>query len=238
MSNMQEFLINNRFLINPALNQVQDIAREVKIRIEPRIMQVLTILAANSGKIVTREELIKEIWNDYGGADEGLTQAISFLRKVVDDHSREIIRTIPKKGYLLQASVTQSDLAGNVAKATTYNSGFKYLYLVIGIIAVTIGAVLYGFYFHQNQAASNQPASTLSTETAFPLNNEEDDTNPLTTITTTDSLGNRYRLIMIGDQRPKFYVNDSLQLNQEPYDALINKLAKQLWKRQEEAENK
>src|SRR5690242_21266964 len=100
MGDSQEFFINNRFLINSALNQVQDVSGAGKTRLEPRVMQVLAILAANSEKIVTREELIKQVWNDYGGADEALTQAISVLRKVLDDPSKETIKTIPKKGYL------------------------------------------------------------------------------------------------------------------------------------------
>jgi DNA-binding winged helix-turn-helix (wHTH) protein len=236
---MQEFLINNRFRVNPALNEVQDIAEERKTRLEPRVMHVLTTLAANAGTMVTREVLVKEIWNDYGGADEGLTQAVSFLRKVLDDSAKNIIKTIPKKGYLLQASITQPSRSDNTidkGDSTLPIRRRKHLYLVAGIILI-IAVALFGFYFRQNEV-SKQPAGAASTETAFPGNYEEEDNNPLTTITTTDSLGNRYRLVMIGDKRPKFYVNDSLQHNQEPYDALIDKLAKELWKRQGQVEKR
>ena len=237
MSGIQEFLINDRFLINSALNQVQDVSGAGKTRLEPRVMQVLALLAANSGKIVTREELVKQVWNDYGGADEALTQAISILRKVLDDPAKEIIKTIPKKGYLLQASVTQSSLADREVKVANNSPRYRYLYPALGIAVIIITVLLYQFYFRQDPMAK-QPAATTSTETGFPGNDKEEDNNPLTTITTTDSIGNRYRLIMIGDRRPEFYVNDSLQLNQEPYQGLIDKLAKQLWARQKEAENK
>jgi len=237
MSGIQQFLINNRFLINSALNQVQDVSGPGKTRLEPRVMQVLALLAANSEKIVTREELIKQVWNDYGGADEALTQAISVLRKVLDDPSKEMIRTIPKKGYLLQASVTQPDQSRRVVDVAKNTQRSRYLYPAIGIVVIIIGVLLVQFYFRKDEMAKPS-GSKISTETRFPGNDKDEDNNPLTTITTTDSVGNRYRLIMIGDRRPEFYVNDSLQHNMEPYQGLIDKLAKQLWTRQKEAQNK
>lgn len=232
---MQEFFINNRFLVNPGLGQVRDMQGEVETHLEPRIMQLLTILCGNCGKLVTREKLVNEIWNDYGGADEGLTQAISFLRKTLDDSSKEIIKTIPKKGYILQCSITQLNTPGGEEDKTNVaasNRLHTYRFLIMGVIAVVIITMLYGFYFRNNRAP--EPPAT---EVAFPVNQGEEDNNPMTTITTTDSIGNRYRLVMVGDRRPKFYVNDSLQLDQEPYDMLIDKLAKELWRRQKEAED-
>lgn len=67
------------------------------------------ILTANQNQLVTREQLIKEVWNDYGGADEGLNQAISFIRKILVDNNKEIIETIPKKGYILHAVISNSE---------------------------------------------------------------------------------------------------------------------------------
>ncbi len=55
-------------------------------------------LLKHSGELVTREALIQEIWNNYAGAEEGLTQAISSLRKVLVDDSKSLIQTVPKRG--------------------------------------------------------------------------------------------------------------------------------------------
>lgn len=68
-------------------------------------MQLLNILVQKRGETVTREELVTTIWQDYGG-DEGLTQAISILRKTLLDNKKELIQTVPKKGYILKASIT------------------------------------------------------------------------------------------------------------------------------------
>jgi DNA-binding winged helix-turn-helix (wHTH) protein len=232
---MQEFFINKRFLVNPELNRVHDMAGKVDTRLEPRIMQLLTILCENNGKLVPREKLISEIWNDYGGADEGLTQGISLLRKILGDASKQIIKTVPKRGYILHGSITQDNHSDDHANRTYIPAKSRnraYRFLIAGAIVGAGTISLTGLYFLNDRVPEPQV-----TEITFPGNHAEEDNSPLTTVTTTDSLGNRYRLVMIGDQRPKFYVNDSLQLNQEPYDALIDKLAKALWKRQKEAEN-
>jgi DNA-binding winged helix-turn-helix (wHTH) protein len=97
------FIINNRFRVYPALNQVQDMQTRQIIRLEPRIMAVLQHLSRYAGQLVSREELIRDIWHNYGGGDEGLSQAISFLRKTLGDQEKTLIRTIPKKGYCLTA---------------------------------------------------------------------------------------------------------------------------------------
>jgi DNA-binding winged helix-turn-helix (wHTH) protein len=100
-------------------------------------MDVLCLLADNENKLVTREQLIKEIWNDYGGADEGLNQAVSFLRKFLDDSNKEIIETIPKKGYIFHALI-DGDVPMSEQKITTSKRNTKYIYwfaaLLLGII--------------------------------------------------------------------------------------------------------
>ncbi|HVM89908.1 MAG TPA: winged helix-turn-helix domain-containing protein [Puia sp.] len=101
----EQFLINKRFLISPVLNNLTDKETGRETRLEQRLMDVLCILSANHNQLVTREQLIKEVWNDYGGADEGLNQAISFIRKILSDNNKEIIETIPKKGYILHAVI-------------------------------------------------------------------------------------------------------------------------------------
>ena len=73
-------------------------------------MSLLCILSDNAEQVVSREAIIKEIWNDYGGADEGLNQAISVLRKILDDREKKLIETIPKKGYVLHAAIAQETM--------------------------------------------------------------------------------------------------------------------------------
>jgi DNA-binding winged helix-turn-helix (wHTH) protein len=226
-----KYLINNRFLVDVQVHCIKDMSTGVDHHLEPRLIEVLVLLLKNPGILVTRETLIQQIWNDYGGAEEGLTQAISTLRKLLADEEKNIIRTVPKKGYMLMAPVVKQS---PVAPMPASKSKSKMVYVAGVGLVVVVSLFLLTF----NRTKESVRPEPTTTEVAFPSLEETDDTNYLNTITTTDSSGNRYRLVMIGDRRPKFYINDTLQPNTESYTVLVDKLAKELWKRQGEAEER
>ena len=88
------------------------------VRIEPRVMAVLTCLARHVGEVVTRDELCAEVWGGRVVTDEALSRCISLLRHVLADDSREphFIRTIARIGYTLVP--TPEPLAPNGKDAT------------------------------------------------------------------------------------------------------------------------
>ena len=69
---------------------------------------VLRLLAARLGKLVTREHLIAEIWPDVAVTDDSLTQCISDIRRALGDTKRTILKTAPKRGYILYGEVATS----------------------------------------------------------------------------------------------------------------------------------
>ena len=92
------------------------------VRIEPKAMDVLMLLAARVGHVVTRDELLASAWPGVVVGDEALTQEINKLRKALGDNSRSpsYIDTIAKRGYRLIAPVGPSEpVAESVAKAMT-----------------------------------------------------------------------------------------------------------------------
>ena len=76
-------------------------------QVEPRVMEVLVVLALHHGQIVTRDELLNTVWNDAVVGDEVLSRAVSLLRQVFGDERTQpqFIRTIPRQGYELIAPV-------------------------------------------------------------------------------------------------------------------------------------
>ena len=95
----------SEWFIDPRSNSIK--SREGSIRIEPKAMRVLTLLASQAGKVVTREELEDEIWADMVVGPDSLTNTIIKLRRALGDNpkSAKIIETIPKTGYRLIAPV-------------------------------------------------------------------------------------------------------------------------------------
>jgi len=79
--------------------------------LQPKTMDVLLCLAASDGQVVTRDEIISQVWGAAAVSDEPLTRCIHEIRRALGDHSGEptYIRTIPKRGYQLLADVAELD---------------------------------------------------------------------------------------------------------------------------------
>jgi len=75
--------------------------------VEPKVLDVLHTLMEHQGEVVSRDDLIDEVWGVEFGGDERLSRAISLLRKAFGDKRGEHrhIETISKRGYRLIAPV-------------------------------------------------------------------------------------------------------------------------------------
>lgn len=132
-------LINGHFDADPLRNEVTDRQTGKISRVEPRLMKLLCLLADNAGKPVSRKMIIKEIWNDYPGGDEGLTQAISVLRKLLNDDKKAIIETLPKTGYCFHGSIGADQI---VVK----RKPIKVIFLSAASFLLLVIALLWGYY--------------------------------------------------------------------------------------------
>jgi len=148
------FIINKRFTADSLRNEVFDKETGRKHRLEPRLMKLLCILAEHQGSVVKREFIIKEIWDDYPGANEGLNQAISFLRKLLADENKEIICTQPKTGYIFNANISWE--GENVPEGRR-----KYVRTVIIASAVLLLLFLTVIRYYTKKNISVNPAKQL-----------------------------------------------------------------------------
>jgi len=117
-----------------------------KTKVEPRNMHVLKILLTHSPNVVSREQLIAEVWDNYGGADDALNQSISHLRRLLNDTNKEkrIIETVVKKGYRFVGEIELSN-----RKEAIHQSKSRKIWTAIIALAVVILALL--FYLSQTQ---------------------------------------------------------------------------------------
>ena len=81
-----------------------------KQQVDPRVMSVLTALAGKPGTLVTRTQLLEQIWPGGGVYDDALTQCVYQLRQHISaaggsTRYRDMVRTLPKRGYLLKCEV-------------------------------------------------------------------------------------------------------------------------------------
>lgn len=77
--------------------------REIELR--PKSFHVLEYLVENAGRLVAKEELIKAVWPNVIVTDESVTRCVSEVRSALDDSKQQIIRTVPRRGYVLAVPV-------------------------------------------------------------------------------------------------------------------------------------
>ena len=99
------------WLVRPRANKL--VCDDGDTHVEPKVMDVLMLLAEASGQVVTRAELFERVWHGVVVNEESLTRTISELRRALHDKSRNpsYIKTIPKRGYVLIAEVGTTGIA-------------------------------------------------------------------------------------------------------------------------------
>lgn len=75
--------------------------------VEPRVMQVLVVLAEANGHVVTRETLFQRCWGGVFVGDDSLNRAIGAVRRLAADIAGGSfeVETIPRTGYRLTGSI-------------------------------------------------------------------------------------------------------------------------------------
>lgn len=80
------------------------------VRLTPKVFEVLLYLVENPGRVLDKDELMKEIWSETFVEEVNLAKNISVLRKALGEDGgaeRQYIETIPKRGYRFSADVEQ-----------------------------------------------------------------------------------------------------------------------------------
>jgi TolB-like protein len=79
--------------------------RELELR--PKAFKVLCHLAERAGRLVGKEELQKAVWSNIVVSDDSLVQCIRQLRHTLGDDQHRLIKTVARRGYLLDAHVSE-----------------------------------------------------------------------------------------------------------------------------------
>jgi TolB-like protein len=98
-------------VIDLATDELHSAAGE-RIELRPRSFAVLRMLAENAGCLVCKDEIIAKVWGDVVVTEDSLTQCIADIRKAIADEGHHVLRTVPRRGYLLAASA--NELPGRV----------------------------------------------------------------------------------------------------------------------------
>ena len=106
--------------------EFDELGRQLRVKgkpveVESKPLDLLLQLLLHAGEVVTKEELLEEVWPDVMVVDGSLATAISKLRRAIGDEDHPVIVTVPRIGYRLAVPVHCKTVA---APASAWNSVF------------------------------------------------------------------------------------------------------------------
>src|SRR5262249_52188269 len=149
--------------------QAQELRRGgLRLKLSGQPFQVLAILLAQPGTVVTREELQKRLWPDtFVDVDHNLNTAINKIREALGDSSENpcFVETLPRRGYRFIAPVSGVDPTGiEVSSATVARRwGRKLAVALLFGALVFLASSSWTLYEHKIHAPTIQRALTRLT---------------------------------------------------------------------------
>ena len=84
--------------------------------LRPKSLALLRLLVENAGRVVDRDAIMAAVWPDVVVGDELITQCVRDIRKALGDDAQQVLKTVPKRGYLFAAEVTPAETTAPPAR--------------------------------------------------------------------------------------------------------------------------
>lgn len=96
--------------------------------IEPQVFDLLHLLLKNTGSLVTKEQLIEEIWGGRIVSESAISARIAAARKAVGDDGKQqaIIRTIARRGLQFVAELSKSSATETSVSSPSQHPRIRY----------------------------------------------------------------------------------------------------------------
>jgi Tol biopolymer transport system component/DNA-binding winged helix-turn-helix (wHTH) protein len=93
------------WLVQPKLVRLSKPDRALHVR--AKVMDLLVYLAQHHGEVVSKDDLLRDVWGTEDVSESALTRTVAELRQAFGDDVNEpsILQTIPKRGYRLIAPI-------------------------------------------------------------------------------------------------------------------------------------
>jgi DNA-binding winged helix-turn-helix (wHTH) protein len=103
-----------RFGVFEADTETRELRRSgVRVRLHAQPFQILAMLLARPGELLTRDEIVRELWPDgtFVDYDHGLNSAVNRLREALSDTASQprYVETLSRRGYRFVALVERMD---------------------------------------------------------------------------------------------------------------------------------
>ena len=113
--------------------------------------QLMAMLLGEPGRIFNKDEIAREVWPDAIASDESISQCVSEIRRALNDGEHTIVKTFPKRGYSINAVLSNVQKRGRVLSLPFIASA-----LVLAIITI---AGVFQLILPEEQQNTTQPSA-------------------------------------------------------------------------------
>jgi DNA-binding winged helix-turn-helix (wHTH) protein/formylglycine-generating enzyme required for sulfatase activity/dienelactone hydrolase len=125
--------------------------------LEPRVMQVLALLARHRGQVISRDQLIEACWAGRVVGEDAINRCIARVRRLAETHGGFAVETIARVGYRL---TEQEAVAAPTSSLRSAASGRVKWIAVGGVAVLGLGIALY--IGNSQQRAREQAQETMA----------------------------------------------------------------------------
>lgn len=78
-----------------------------EIPLRPKVFDLLSLLVERPGQLTRKEQIYTTLWPDVVVEESSLVQCVSQLRRSLGRKGGELIKTVPRKGYVFETEVNR-----------------------------------------------------------------------------------------------------------------------------------
>ncbi len=94
-------------------------AAGAEVPLAPKPFDLLRALAREAGRTVSKDALLDAVWPGVTVTEDSLFQAVRDARRAIGDEEGRVLRSVPRRGYMLDTVVNAAPAALPVAEALT-----------------------------------------------------------------------------------------------------------------------
>jgi DNA-binding winged helix-turn-helix (wHTH) protein/tetratricopeptide (TPR) repeat protein len=92
------------------------------VELRPKTAAVLDYLARHARRVIPREELLDAVWPNVHVTEESVTQCVAEIRRALGGDGASMLRTLPRRGYVLDAAEPAEPAGGPSQEEAAYLS--------------------------------------------------------------------------------------------------------------------
>ena len=144
------------------------------VSLTPKVFETLLILLKSEGRLIDKDDFIRQLWPGVFVEDVALAKNISYLRRALGDGKNgvDLIQTVPKRGYRFgapvrkvseqNASLSNTDQDVPTERLATAMPAKKWVFASLIALAIAIGAGAFLLFFRGKRVLSANDTVVLA----------------------------------------------------------------------------